>query len=117
MRRTTPLMLCLFLASSVYAQKMEVKKVEVAGEKIIVHYDLEDSNPNNEYQISLFSSQNNFAAALAKVTGDVGGEIKAGNGKKIIWNAKEELGAYKGKLSLEVRGKVFIPVAKFSSLS
>ena len=96
---------------------MAVKKVELAGEKIIVHYDLEDSNPNNEYQISLYSSQNNFATALAKVSGDVGAEVKAGYGKKITWNAKEELGPFKGKLSLEVRGKVFVPVAKFNNVT
>lgn len=117
MRRTTPLALFLLLCLSANAQKMAVKKVELAGEKIIVHYDLEDSNPNNEYQISLYSSQNNFATALAKVSGDVGNEIKAGAGKKITWSAREELGPFKGKLSLEVRGKVFLPVAKLSNIS
>src|SRR5687767_5727712 len=107
MRRTTLVVLFLLSGIIVYAQKMAVKKVEVAGDKIIVHYDLEDSNPNNEYQVNLYSSQNNFATALAKVTGDVGIEVKAGSGKKIVWSAKEEIGPYKGKISLEVRGKVF----------
>jgi hypothetical protein len=102
---------------TISAQKVAVKKVELAGEKIIVHYDLEDSNPNHEYQISLYSSQNNFSTALAKVTGDVGSEVKMGNGKKITWNIREELGPYRGKLSLEVRGKVYVPIAKLNNIT
>lgn len=99
------------------AQQASIKKVELAGEKIIVHYDLEDSNPANEYQISLYASQSNFTTALTKVSGDVGNEIKAGPNKKIEWNIREELGPFKGKLSLEIRGKMFIPVAKLNNLS
>jgi hypothetical protein len=102
---------------AVYGQRVAVTKVEIAGEKIIVHYDLEDSSPNREYLITLYSSQNNFATALAKVTGDVGGEISPGTSKKIVWNAREELGAYKGKLALEVRGKVVVAIARFSDAS
>lgn len=99
------------------AQQASIKKVELAGEKIIVHYDLEDSNPANEYQIKLYASQSNFTTALAKVTGDVGNEVKAGPDKKIEWNIREELGPFKGKLSLEIRGKMMIPVARLNNLS
>jgi hypothetical protein len=113
------LLLLMFLLPTglLWAQKVTVKKVELAGEKIIVHYDLEDSNPNNEYQISLYSSQSNFATALTKVKGDVGSEIKPGTDRKIEWSVKEELGPYKGKLSLEVRGKQFASVAKFTNIT
>lgn len=109
-------MLCI-CASFSNAQKIAVKKIEMAGEKIIVHYDLDDGNPNNEYQISLYSSRNAFNAPLAKVSGDVGSDVKIGLNKKIIWNVKEELGPYKGKLSLEVRGKVFVPIVRLNNLS
>jgi hypothetical protein len=101
----------------VHAQKASIKKVELAGEKIIVWYDLEDSNPANEYQIQLYSSQSNFNSALTKVAGDVGLEIKPGYDKKIEWNVKEEIGPYKGRLSLEVRGRVFMAVARINSIS
>lgn len=100
-----------------HAQRASIKKVELAGEKIIVYYDLEDSNPANEYQISLYASQSNFATALTKVKGDVGNEVKAGPNKKIEWSIREELGPYKGKLALEIRGKMFVPVAKINSIS
>lgn len=110
-------MLFLLCVYASHAQKIAVKKIEMAGEKIIVHYDLDDGNPNNEYQISLYSSRNAFNAPVAKVSGDVGSDIKIGLNKKIIWNAKEELGPYKGKLMLEVRGKVYVPIVRLNNIS
>lgn len=107
----------LLIAGYSFAQKVSIKRVEIAGEKIIVHYDLEDSNPNNEYQIALYSSQSNFATALAKVKGDVGNEVKPGTDRKIEWSVKEELGPFKGRISLEVRGKQFVSVAKFTNIT
>lgn len=115
MRRTTLTVLFLLTGMFVFAQKVALKKVELAGQKIIVHYDLEDSNPNNEYQIFLYSSQNNFSTALAKVKGDIGNEVKPGFNRKIEWSVTEELGQYKGKLSLEVRGKVYFPFVKLQN--
>lgn len=115
--RTKLFLVCLLMAIGVHAQRASIKRVELAGDKIIVHYDLEDSNPANEYQIQLYSSQSNFATALTRVKGDVGTEIKAGSNKKIEWSILEELGPYKGKLSLEIRGRMFIPVAKINNVS
>lgn len=115
MQRTTLSVLFLLLCTSIHAQKVAVKKVELAGEKIVVHYDLEDSNPSNEYQIYLYSSQNNFSTALTHVKGDVGNEVKSGSNKKIEWSIREELGPYKGKLALELRGKVYAPFVKIQS--
>jgi len=115
--RKTLIVVLLLAAIAAHAQRASIKRVELAGEKIIVHYDLEDSNPANEYQISLYSSQSNFATALTKVRGDVGNEIKPGSNKKIEWSIREELGPYKGKISLEIRGRMFVPVAKINSIS
>ena len=117
LRKTfTVLFLLLFFATT-YAQKIAVKKIEMAGDKIIVHYDLDDGNPNNEYQVSLYSSRNSYNAPLAKVSGDVGADVKIGLNKKIIWNVKDELGPYKGKLTLEVRGKVYIPIVRLNNIT
>lgn len=106
----------VFAAPAAYAQKAFIKKVELAGEKIIVYYDLEDGNPNNLYQITLYSSNNNFSSPLSKVSGDVGNDVKPGSGKKIIWNTLEDLGAYKGKLAIELRGKVHNPVVRLTNI-
>jgi hypothetical protein len=112
-------LVCVLLscAAIACAQKASIKKVELAGEKIIVHYDLEDSNPANEYQIQLFASQNNFSTALTKVVGDVGNEVSPGYGKRIEWKLMEEIGPFKGRLSLEIRGRMFIAVARINSIS
>jgi hypothetical protein len=117
--RQTLLLACVLVLSivSAHAQKASIKKVELAGEKIIVHYDLEDSNPAHEYQIQLYSSQSNFATALTKVKGDVGNEIKPGSDKKIEWSVREEIGPYKGRLSLEIRGNMFLAVARINSIA
>ncbi len=107
--------LLVFISFSGISQNVVIKKIELAGPKVIVHYDLEDNNPNNEYQLNLFASKDNYSSALTKVTGDVGGEIKPGSAKKMEWNLQEELGGYKGRLSLEIRGKVYVPFAKIQS--
>jgi len=103
------------LASGAYAQNVIVNRIELAGEKIIVHYELDDSNPANEYQLHLYASKNNFASPLLKVKGDVGDEIKPGKNKRIEWNIIEELGGYKGRISLEVRGKLFVPFVRLQN--
>jgi hypothetical protein len=94
------------------AQSVRIQHIEIAGDKIVVVYDLDDSSPTNEYQIGLYASTDKFAVAMAKVKGDVGDEVKPGNGKRIEWNIVEELGEFAGDLSLEVRGKVFIVFVK-----
>ncbi len=95
-----------------WSQTLAVDWIEVAGNKVVVHYNLADANPNHQYLVSLLSSQDNFVAPLAKVSGDVGTEVKPGMDKKITWDITKELGAFKGNLTFELRGRVFIPFAK-----
>ena len=108
------LVIATFVASAAFAQSVIIKKVELAGELVIVHYELEDSNPNNEYLINIYSSKDNYFAALTKVSGDVGMEVKPGPNKKIQWKIRDEYGGYKGKIALEIRGKVYIPFVKLT---
>jgi hypothetical protein len=114
-RLATLFALCLPLYCA--AQTVAIKKVELAGDKIIVKYELDDSNPNNEYLMNLYISKDNYTVAMTKVKGDVGPEIKPGTIKTIEWNFKEELVDYSGEIALEVRGKVFIMFAKLQGFS
>lgn len=107
----------LFIATPAFCQKVQINKVELAGEKIVVHYDLEDTTPGHEYLLNLYSSVDNFSAPLTKVTGDIGAEVKPGTGKKLEWAIRQELGGYKGKISLEVRGKVYTPFVKLTNFN
>ncbi|MEI9919174.1 MAG: Ser-Thr-rich GPI-anchored membrane family protein [Bacteroidota bacterium] len=110
--RVLLLVVAVVICSSAMAQTVLIKKVELAGENIIVHYDLEDSNPNNEYLINLYSSKDNYYAALTKVSGDVGMDVKPGTDRKIVWKVRDEYGGYKGKIALEIRGKVYVPFVR-----
>lgn len=97
------------------AQTLVIRQVQLVLDKVIVTYDLEDNNPNNQYFLNLYTSKDNFGTALKNVTGDVGPDVKPGTGKKIEWSIMQEYGNYKGKLSLEVRGKVYVPVVRLQN--
>lgn len=111
------LFILLLLAPTLVAQRFDIKGVEVDGDRLNIYYDLVDDNPSNTYTISVFSSRDNFISSLTKVSGDYGLEVHPGINKKIVWNAKEELGAdFEGKVSLEVRGRIYIPFIKLDEL-
>ena len=47
----------------------------------------------------------------------MGIDIKVGDNKKIIWRAKEELGAdFDGRLSLELKGSLYVPFISIEGL-
>jgi hypothetical protein len=98
-----------------FSQTVILKKIELGGDKIVVHYDLDDSDPNHFYRIQLFSSKDNFSYPLTKVSGDVGPDIRPGIGRKIEWKVFEELKDFTGRISLEIRGKVFVPFVRFQA--
>lgn len=106
--------LLMTMALTLYGQRAQITWIEVEGNKIIVHYSLEDTNPNHEYLINLFSSQDNFTTALTKVEGDVGPEVKPGSNKAIVWDITRELGEYDGAITFELRGRVFVPYVKLN---
>lgn len=99
------------------SQTITIKKVELAGENIIVHYDLDDSNPNNEYKLELYGSNDNFISPLKNVKGDIGPEVIPGVNKTVEWNIRKEYGNYKGRVALEVKGKVYIPFVKLQNFN
>jgi hypothetical protein len=105
------------LASELAAQKIHMEKIELLGSVIEVHYTLEDANENHEYLVDLYSSKDNFAEPLTKVSGDVGAEIKPGSSRIIKWEAFQEIGDYQGELSLEIRARVYIPFIKITGFS
>jgi hypothetical protein len=73
------------IAHFAIGQNVKIKRIELVKNKVIVTYDLEDSNPNSEYQLNLYTSKDNYTVPMTKVKGDVGNEIKVGTNKKIEW--------------------------------
>lgn len=106
----------LLLSTISYSQTFTIDKFERAGDDLIIYYSLTDTINNRAYTINLYSSLDNYINPLTKVSGDIGLEVKPGGNRKIIWHAKEELGAtFSGSVAVEVRGKLYIPFVKLDS--
>lgn len=119
-KRATLIIFLIACVLSGLAQDFRIKKLEQVGNNINLYYDLMDSvdNSRRTYSIALYASRDSYTSPLTKVTGDVGQIVKPGGNRKITWNAKEELGGdFQGKISLEVRGKEFIPFLKLDGFN
>ncbi|MCK5148354.1 hypothetical protein KAR48_16475 [bacterium] len=83
-------LLLLVSGSAVLAQTSIVKNVKFrqSGDKIIIHYDL-DGLAKKSYKVSLALSDNggrSFRIKPETLTGDIGGKVRSGKSKEIIWN-------------------------------
>jgi Ser-Thr-rich glycosyl-phosphatidyl-inositol-anchored membrane family len=110
------LLFLLLMAVSGYvrAQEFSIKRFELAGDKLIVFYDLIDTVKNRHYTVTVFSSRDNFLNPIQRVNGDVGLEVAPGLQKKIVWNVKEELGKdFAGGVGVEIRGRLYVPFVRF----
>ncbi len=101
---------CFIPICWVHSQNLIIKSVSIKGNDVIVDYDLLDDDLNHKYTLRLYSSQDNFVQPLTNVEGDVGIDQSVGGNKQIIWHVKDELGEdFKGDVSLELKGKLYIP--------
>ncbi|MEM1405300.1 MAG: hypothetical protein AAGG59_00885 [Bacteroidota bacterium] len=105
--------LALSLSKVVEAQVFNIERIERDGGNVILYYDLFDSVSNRSYTINIYSSLDNFINPLTEVSGDLGLEIRPGGNRKIVWNAQKELGDdFNQAVSLEVRGRIYIPFVR-----
>ncbi len=103
---------------SVQAQQFDIKRVELANQQVIIHYDLNDTIPGRSYTLNVYSSTDNYLNPLQQLKGDIGMEVKPGYDKKISWDAKAELGDdFNGSVALEIRGRIYVPFVYFSSFN
>jgi len=92
-----------------YGQEVEITQIKRLPDNIEVYYNIIDEKPEHSYSMQLYSSLDNFVQPLEHVDGDVGIDIKVGENKKIIWNAREELGPdFDGRLTLELKGNLYV---------
>jgi uncharacterized protein (TIGR02145 family) len=76
----------LFVFSGLKAQTVTVTNVEQDGQTLVVSYDI--TGGTGKYEVSLHCSTDDgttWAGPLKSVSGDVGKNIAAGQGKKITW--------------------------------
>jgi hypothetical protein len=94
------------------AQNIANFSYKLVNNKIVVSYTLGGSS-SERYSVLLYNSIDNFKTPLELVTGDVGADITPGKEKTIIWDAKKELGEFKGGISLKLKTQL-IPFVTFS---
>ena len=107
------------LLSISWAIAQEVDSISVSRQDglMVVRYDFIKGEDGVEYELYLFGSHDNFSAPLQYTTGDVGKKIKLGKSKIIYWDAKKELGNFKGDFTLKIRGTRYIPFVKFENIN
>jgi hypothetical protein len=101
----------VFLSVTGQAQDILDFKYTLVGENIEISYTLSGKS-TDRYEVNLYRSTDGFTQPLLMVEGDIGPDQLPGKGKKIVWKAKEELGEFKGNLSLKLKA-VFIPFVEF----
>ncbi len=87
------LLFCCFLGVDCFGQAIENVRAALEGEDLVVTYDLIKGTANEKFAVSLRSSHNNFATALAQLSGDVGDNVLPGKDKRVVWAVKNELPA------------------------
>jgi hypothetical protein len=100
--------LCLaIIAFEGYAQRITNVTPQTVGDKIIVHYNIEDSKDEQLFEVALYFSQDKFSQALRSVSGNgVGNSVSPGTERVIIWDVLKDLSQLTGEVSFEVRALV-----------
>ena len=89
------------------AQRITNVTPQTVGDKIIVHYNIEDSKDEQLYEVALYSSQDKFSQALRSVSGNgVGNSVLPGTERVIIWDVLKDITQLTGDFSFEVRALV-----------
>ena len=86
-----------------YAQKVNNVRAQKDGDYVKILYDLEAEDPNDNFNVEILASHNNFTSPLRMVTGDIGENVKPGKDKTVIWRPVEELENFTGEITFEVR--------------
>jgi hypothetical protein len=86
--------LCLLLFSyAITGQTLTNLKASFDGEKMVVTYDLNYSDPNQKFKVNFYSSHDNYGRALSLISGDAGESVSPGQGNRVVWDVKNTLPA------------------------
>lgn len=109
-------LLLVVLPLTMSAQNLEVKRMELKGGTVVVHYALLDTVPGRTYTINLYASRDNYINPLTQLTGDQGLQVKPGTEHTVTWDAKKELGeTFQGDVSIELRARAYVPFILFDN--
>jgi len=99
--KTYFLMITLFLFGAIYSYSQSIENVvfNQKENKIIISYDLIDSDNSHFYEVTLEISNDGgvtFKSIPKSLQGDIGRNVKPGLGKKIIWNVLKDVAELQG---------------------
>ncbi len=103
----------ILFITQINAQSIKNVQASSNGSNVIISYDLIGSENGQKFDVILKSSSDNFLSTLKEITGDAGTNQTAGFGKKITWNARKEIGQFKGDISFEITATVTFTPLKF----
>jgi hypothetical protein len=112
--RIVPIIL-VFFTSIGYSQTIENLTYKVEGNQIRISYDL-IGDAGELYEVTIYSSADNFTDPITSANGDIGPDVSPGRGKVVMWDAKSDLGEYRGSLSLNVKAEL-ITFVNFKSIA
>jgi hypothetical protein len=91
MRLPATFLILTCVSHSLSAQRIENLRTFFNGERVVITYDLEAPDESQHYRINLFSSHDNYTVPLTHVTGNVGYNVVAGKGYRVVWDALNAL--------------------------
>ena len=96
--------LLLPVLQGLQAQSITNVVPEAVGRKIIVRYDIENSIPDQLFEVALYFSKDNYSTTLQNVSGNgVGSSVSSGKDRVIIWDVLKDVKELKGEYAFEVR--------------
>lgn len=91
------------------AQSIENIVATFDNDSLIITYDLNSSSPSQLFNITLFSSHNNYQNPITMVSGDVGNSINPGKQKTVNWNVTKELPPeFNDEISIKIKAAIAI---------
>lgn len=104
MKKGLLVLACSTIGLSAFGQQIQNVKGVQAGDNVLITYDLVDAGTRSYYIRLLYSKDGGitYSDDLKQVTGDVKENIMAGTNKKIIWDARQELGSFMGEAVFKV---------------
>lgn len=101
----TSLIVC---AQNNLSQEIRNVHFEQLGNKIIIYYDLLESNSSQRFDVSIYcdkGNKDNWGNPLKEVSGEVGEDILPGLNKVIRWNVLDEFDKLVGEISFKVEAE------------
>jgi hypothetical protein len=117
-RRSFLFLLILFIVYKSSGQDFQITqlKLEFYGNQLHITYNIDSKNLSDKFRITVeINRQNGEPVQPKSITGEIGGNIKSGNNKRIIWDLEKDAIYLDEDISVELKcEKLSKPVSKGS---